>query len=115
MNRLFNKVKSTSALPKKFDAMIEAVRCDADGQVEMARIYERRGPTWSDRLLVSRDELVTRLKAGKKMVIGARKPYLASTFEVFAPFLLVESDGQTLLSSKSEAGGRDNLEEAPRF
>ena len=69
MNRLFVKT-NPSDLPKKFDIVVEAVRRSTDGRIQTARIFERRGPTWSDRLLIDRDDLIQRLKAGEKSGCG---------------------------------------------
>jgi hypothetical protein len=78
----------------KYDGVVEAVRYDADGRVDVVRIYERRGPTWSDRIIIKRDELVKRIKAGKKYFSGTRKTGLAGTFEVAAELRLVGKAGK---------------------
>jgi hypothetical protein len=113
MLKLFAREKD-SQLPKKFDGVIEAVRYRPDGKLMIARIYERRGPTWSDVLLVSREELIGRLKAGQKFVTGARRPYLASTFEVKSLVRLAGVDGSEVLLTGSEEGESDRLD-APLF
>lgn len=113
MLKLFAREK-VSQPPKKFDGVIEAVRYGPDGRLQTARIYERRGPTWSDVLLISRDELIRRLKAGQRFVTGARKPFLASTFEVKSPVRLAGADGAEALLSGSEQAEGDRLD-APLF
>ncbi len=113
MLKLFTRKKNTQ-LPKKFDGVIEAVRYGPYGWLQTARIYERRGPTWSDVRLIRRDELVRRLKAGQTFVTGTRKPYLASTFEVKSAVRLVDADGGVALLSGDETGDRDRLD-APLF
>ena len=60
--------------------MIEAVRYSPEGMLQVARIYERRGPTWSDRVLITREEMIRRMKARQKFVTGQRIERLASTF-----------------------------------
>ena len=85
----------------KYDGVIEAVRYAPPGRVAVVRAYERRGPTFSDRVLISREELVRRLEAGKHFVAGERQPFLASTFTVASPILLVEKDGQKYLATAS--------------
>lgn len=86
----------------KFDGVVEAVHYTPDGQVEWVRAYERRGPTFSDYVLIRREALVARLQEGKRFVVGARKIYEASTFEVGAPVrlnahgALVMGESQTL-------------------
>ena len=83
----------------KFDGVIEAVRYAPADRVVMVRAYERRGPTFSDRVLISREELVRRLEAGKRFVAGERQPFLASTFTIASPIHLVEKDGQKFLAT----------------
>jgi hypothetical protein len=115
MMKLLKREKNPSSLPSRFDVVIEAVRYNEDGSLKTARIYERRGPTWSDRLLISRQELLERLKKGQKVVIGSRKPYLASTFEVFGNVRLVNHNGREVLISGDGESQRDNLPQAPLF
>jgi hypothetical protein len=65
----------------KFDGVIEAVRYSTDGNLSVARGYERHGAVWSDRIIFPRQELVDRLKQGRRFVTGVRKTYLGSVFE----------------------------------
>ena len=88
----------------KFDGLIEAVRYAPAGQVAVVRAYERRGPTFSDRVLISREELVRRLQAGKRFVTGERQLLLASTFTVNSTIRLVEKDGQQYLATPDAPG-----------
>lgn len=115
MIKLLKREKNASTLPSRYDVVIEAVRYAEDGSLKTARIYERRGPTWSDRLLISRQELLERLKKGQKVVIGARKPYLASTFEVFGSVRLVNHNGREVLVSGEGEAVTDSLPQAPLF
>lgn len=115
MIKLFKREKPSAASPSRYDVVIEAAHFSPDGNLQTARIYERRGPTWSDRLLIGRDDLIRRIRKGEKVVIGARKPYLASTFEVIAPVHLAGSPGQEILTSQGENGSQDNLPQMPRI
>ncbi|MGE5249411.1 MAG: hypothetical protein ACM3QS_04280, partial [Bacteroidota bacterium] len=63
---------------KKFDGVIEAVHF-TDGQVTAVRAFERRGATFSDRVILTRAQLVDRLKNGRKFVTGRRRELWAST------------------------------------
>ncbi len=63
------------------DGVIEAVRYNPAGKIEVVRVYERRGLVWSDHILLNRQDLVERLKQGKKFATGVRKTYLGSVFE----------------------------------
>lgn len=101
--------------PKKTDGVIEAIRYTPEGDIDLIRIYERRGPAYSDRVLISRDELVRRLKAGKTFHIGTRKPMLGSTFELSDPVKLVRKDGGEILVCGNANAERDSLPNVPRF
>ncbi len=69
----------------KYDTVVEAVHYQPDGQVAWVRAYHRRGPTFSDWMILKRPELVESLKAGKRIVTGKRVAYMAGTFEVGDP------------------------------
>jgi hypothetical protein len=99
----------------KYDGVVEAVRYDADGRVDVVRIYERRGPTWSDRIIIKRDELVKRIKAGKKYFSGTRQTGLAGTFEVAAELRLVGKAGEEVVITRSSKSECDRLEGVPIF
>jgi hypothetical protein len=79
-----------------YDGVIEAVRYSNDGKLSIARAYERLGPTYSDYVLLSRDEIILRLKKGKKFALGTRRPYLASTFDVSTTVRLIGKSGKDL-------------------
>ncbi|MRR31304.1 hypothetical protein EG834_13510, partial [bacterium] len=78
---------------KKYDGVIEVVRYTPDGKISEVRLYERRGPTYSDRVLITRVELLQRLRARKKFAVGVRKPLLASTFDVVSDVRLAGPRG----------------------
>lgn len=85
------------AKSQKYDGVIDAVHFQPDGSVKWVRAYLRRGPTWSDRTLIPRAELIARLKAGKTFVFGRRMLQMASTFEVTGQLRLLESNGMPVL------------------
>ena len=97
----------------KYDIVVEAVHFKPNGRVEWARVYERRGATFSDCVLLTRDEIIQRLKSNKKVVVGRRIPYLASTFEIFFPIQLITRDGDEILTSSDASNHRDHLEGVP--
>jgi len=98
---------------KKFDGVIEAVHYH-DGQIVSARLFERRGATFSDRIIVPREDLIQRLQKGKTYVTGQRKEYLASTFETGAAVQAVARNGKVFLSTRPDAT-KDELEGVPVF
>ena len=100
-------------MAKKFDGVIEAARYK-NGQIVMVRAYERRGTTFSDRVLIERKDLLERIKNGKKFVIGVRKEFWASTFDEAKAVQVVTRDGKELIATRAEAE-HDELESAPVF
>jgi hypothetical protein len=100
-------------MAKKVDGVIEAVRYK-NGQIEVARTYERRGAAFSDRLLLSRKELLESLKKGRRFVTGTRKEFMAGTFEEGSPVQVVTRDGKEFIATNADSD-RDNLEPAPVF
>jgi hypothetical protein len=104
---------ASSMADKKYDGVVEAVHYRPDGQVDWVRAYIRRGPTWSDRILIKRQELITEIKAGRKMMVGQRVQYMAGTFEVTVPVKVVGSDGEEFLVTSDETTEKDTLKEVP--
>lgn len=100
-------------MAQKVDGVIEAVRYK-NGQIQTVRAYERRGATYSDRILIDRRELLERIKSGKKFYIGSRKELLASTFDKGKSVQVVSRNGRDLLATHSGAD-HDELEQAPVF
>ena len=101
-------------MAKKFDGVIEAVRYK-NGQIEVVRAFERRGASFSDRIILSRTEFLERLKKGRTFVIGKRKEGLASTFDVQDKSVqVVERDGKEVIATRPNAE-HDELEQAPVF
>ncbi len=98
---------------QKFDIVIEAVRYK-NGKIDVVRGYERRGATFTDRILLDRKTLLERLNAGKRLVTGQRKEYLASTFDVGKPVKLVGQDGKQVVTTLADSD-RDELEGVPAF
>jgi hypothetical protein len=96
----------------KFDGVIEAVRYQPEGCIDWVRAYVRRGPIFSDRLLLDRQTLVEQLKAGKSYMAGRRIPQMASTFEVTKPVRLIVKDGQEVIATH-DGSNRDSLEDVP--
>jgi hypothetical protein len=98
---------------RKIDGVIEAVRYTSAGQLEFARAYQKRGASFSDRVLLSRDMLIKILKTGKHYVIGERLPYLASTFKTGQAVRLVKFAGGEILLAALISGEHDDLTPAP--
>jgi hypothetical protein len=97
----------------KFDGVIEAVRYKS-GKIDIVRAYERRGATFSDRVLLDRKTLIERIKQGKHFITGERKEFLASTFEVGKLVNLIGADDKQIITTRDQSE-RDELEGVPAF
>lgn len=97
----------------KYDGVIEAVHYNKDGQVEWVRAYERRGPAFSDIVILDRKALISQLKDGKIYFSGRRIVYMGSSFEVSNQVFLREANGKEVLMSGDLNSKRDFLEGVP--
>ncbi len=97
----------------KIDGVIEAVHYAPDGKIAWVRVYERRGPTYSDRVLLDRETLLARLKAKKLFVIGRRLPHVASTFDVSLPVRVIREQDTEVVVTGYLHSPHDRLEGAP--
>ncbi len=100
-------------MTKKIDGVIEAVRYK-NGQIMMVRAYERRGATFSDRVLLERKTLLERLQKGQQYITGAREELRASTFKLGKSVLIIKQDDRELLATRENAT-HDELDEVPAF
>lgn len=97
----------------KYEGVIEAVHYSPDGKVDWARTYLRRGPTFSDYILLDRQALLEHIHAGKKFYIGERIPLKGGAFEISEQVLVIKKDGQEYLVTQEGNAERDQLEKAP--
>ena len=96
-------------MAEKVDAVVEVVRYDEQGLVILARAYERRGPAYGDRVLLTRPQLIERLKSGNVFFTGVRTPMMAGTFKTVQRINLVNHNGKDYLVTGEKAPTRDNL------
>jgi hypothetical protein len=99
----------------KFDGVIEAARYAPDGRLVLIRAYERRGPAFSDLILLDRRSLVQLLKKGKRFVVGERLAHLGGTFKTGSRVKLVGSPGQEQVVTDGAVDAHDHLENVPLF
>jgi hypothetical protein len=102
-------------MAKKIDGVVEAARYSPEGKLLMVRMYERRGPVFSDHLLVGRDDLVQRLRSGRRITTGRRQVYRGGTFEHGQPLLLVGQKGKEYITTQGSPTVRDDLQGTPLF
>jgi hypothetical protein len=98
-------------MAKKPDGVIVAAHYAVDGKIETARIFERRGSAYSDRVHITRDMLIDRLKNKKRYVTGKRTMYMAGTFDIGSEVRYLDSG---VVSTRADAK-TDTLEGIPVF
>jgi hypothetical protein len=97
----------------KIDGIVEAARYNPDGQIKWVRAYLRRGPTYSDRILLDRQSIVEQLKSGKLFMTGERVEQMASTFRLGIPIKLQQANSQDILVAGDRQSSQDHLEGVP--
>lgn len=98
----------------KYDGVVDAVHYNPDGSVKWLRAYERRGPTFSDLILIPREEMIHKLKSGKVYMVGHRVEQLASTFEVQQKIRVANSgSGEVLVTGENGQAEKDSLKGVP--
>jgi hypothetical protein len=66
-------------------------------------------------VLVGRQELVERLKKGKRFVTGQRKTYLGGVFEAGIAVRLAGNGDSSVVVSEGASNGKDTLASVPVF
>lgn len=97
----------------KIDAVVQAVHYNLDGQVAWVRAFQRRGPIFSDYVLLDRMELVEELRSKKKYVVGKRVSQMGGTFDTSTALQLIQDGDKEFLVSGDAQGDRDCLEGVP--
>jgi len=97
---------------KKIDGVIETVHYSPDGQIAYVRAYQRRGASFSDVVLIKRDDLVRLLNSGEQYYTGERVYAMGTEFKTFERLQVVPSpDGNVILTAAN--GARDDLGMTP--
>jgi len=102
-------------MAKKLDGIIEAVRYTQDGKIDAVRAYVLRGVAYSDRVILDRETLLARIKAGKRFAVGQRKEFLGGTFDLDRTVKFSGEGGKEFLTTLDGAANRDKLEDALFF
>lgn len=100
---------------QKLDGVVEAVHYAPDGKVAWVRAYERRGSTYSDRILLDRNALIERIKAGKHFFTGQRILLEAGTFEIIHPIRVIGLDNHPILVTGYSPASQDTLDGVPEL
>ena len=98
---------------KSYDGVIVAAHFTHQGEIEWVRAFERHGFVFSDRVLLNREALVERLRAGKRYKTGERVTYLGNDFQVNEDVHLVEMDGGNVILAGDRSSSQDSLGNLP--
>jgi hypothetical protein len=98
---------------ENYDGVLETAHFKPDGQLDWVRVYVRRGPIFSDRILMSRQEFVRELKSGKHYWLGERIHNMGGKFKVVQPVKLVQQDGNPIIVVGDAPATRDELTGVP--
>lgn len=103
------KTKPPYKTGRKAHGVIEAAHFNPDGTLAWVRAYERRGPTWSDVVLLDR------LRRGKRFFVGSRLENWASEFDLGEQLRLKTTHRGTFVVLGESRGDlpNDQLEDLP--
>ena len=100
-----------SSETRKADLVLVAARyAPADGRLQVAQAYQRRGPVWGDLILMDRPTLVEALVSRRKVFAG-RPRDLSHDFEMFHAIGLEPHNGDPYVRAvgSGEPSGGDSL------
>jgi hypothetical protein len=97
----------------KYDGVLEAAHYKSDGQIDWVRVYIRRGPIFSDRILLSRAAFIEQLKAGKRYMVGERIFNMGGKFNVSKPVRVQQKDGTPVIVVGDAQAKQDELTGVP--
>ena len=95
-----------------FDGVVEAVHYKKTGRIDWVRAYERRGPTWSDHLIIDRKTLLKKLEEGKRFFAGKRNVFNASEFKLGKKLVIDDNGkGEVIITENTKQNLIDHLED----
>jgi hypothetical protein len=97
----------------KADLIIEAVHHKRNGQIDFVRAYQKRGATYSDCILMKRQELLEMLAKGKHVVTGQRILFLGTTFSDQTSVSLLTVNNKPTITITGSIAYQKELAEAP--
>jgi hypothetical protein len=103
-------VRVSKAARKDFDFVVIAARYrEEDHALEIAQVYQRRGPIWGDVVLLNRDEIIEKIKGGDRGVIG-RLADVDGDFVGAGELRVVGDDGSEKLVVGERQPSHDDLQ-----
>ena len=98
---------------KPYDGVVVAVRYTPQGNIDWVRAFERHGFVFTDRMMMKRDQLVERLKSGKKFKTGERLIYQGNDFEIKEDIRWEEKNGEGVIVVGQDSPDHDSLGQLP--
>jgi hypothetical protein len=98
---------------KNDDGIIIAAHYMDEGDVDWVQAFLRRGPIWSDIVIMSREALVEEIKSGKNYVAGTRVEYMGTTFETADVVNLITNNDHDVLVTGDIESKTDRLDNIP--
>jgi hypothetical protein len=92
-----------------YDGVVEAAHFKPDGQLDWVRVYERHGAVFSDRILLSREAFVEKLKANKRYMAGERIYNMGGKFKVSQRVHLLRQHGKQVIVVGEAQAAQDEL------
>jgi hypothetical protein len=97
----------------KYDGVLEIAHFKPDGQLDWVRVYLRRGPIFSDRILLTRQAFIEQLKAGKLFWVGERIHNMGGNFNITQPVRLQQVGGTPVVLVGNSNATKDDLTGVP--
>jgi len=95
------------------DGIIVAAHYKDTGFVDWVKAFIRRGPTWSDVVLIHREALVDQLKSGANFVTGIRVEFMGTTFKTADAVNLISGRDHDILVTGDIESDVDRLDNVP--
>jgi hypothetical protein len=102
------KGQRLSSAASDLDVVVVAARYAPDQSLATAQAYERRGPVWTDLVLLDRRTLIERLRSGKKVGVG-QPLAVPGDFAVRTRLVLGRENGHEVLRAAGTGSNGDDL------
>jgi hypothetical protein len=107
-------VRVSKAARKDYEFIVIAARYQEGDHsleisLEIAQVYQRRGPIWGDVVMLNRKEIIERIEEGDRGVIG-RIAEIEGDFEVFGELRVVGTVGPLRLAVDEREPVHDDLQ-----
>ncbi len=96
-----------------YDGVLEAAHFKPDGQLDWVRVYQRMGPIFTDRIILSRQAFVEQLKRGTRYMVGERILNMGGKFNVSQPVRLLKRGGEEVIVVGDGRATQDELAGVP--